>query len=85
VHLVGFIARIYHDARGTMHGPLNAKFVNAKQAKQTYQHKNTGENSLNTSPSKNLLRERCRSPHNMRTQAQGKGGGKSPTHSQPRK
>jgi len=26
-----------------MHGPLNVKFVIAKQAKQTYQYKNTKE------------------------------------------
>jgi len=26
-----------------MHGPLNIKFINAKQAKQTYQYKNTKE------------------------------------------
>ena len=24
-----------------MHGPLNAKFANAKQAKETYQYRNT--------------------------------------------
>jgi len=33
VHLVGFIIRIYHDARSseyvTMHGPLNVKFLNS--------------------------------------------------------
>jgi len=26
-----------------MHGPLNVKFVNVKQAKETYQYKNTKE------------------------------------------
>ena len=31
-----------------MHGPLNVKFINAKQAKQTYQYKNTKEKLCKT-------------------------------------
>ena len=29
-----------------MHGPPNVKFVNAKQAKETYQYKNTKEKTV---------------------------------------
>ena len=31
-----------------MHGPLNVKFVNAQQEKQTYQYKNTEEKLYKT-------------------------------------
>jgi len=32
-----------------MHGPLNVKFVNAKQAKETYQYRNTVQTLYKTS------------------------------------
>jgi predicted RNA-binding protein YlqC (UPF0109 family) len=35
VHLVGFIIKKFV----TIHGHMNVKFVNAKQAKETYQNK----------------------------------------------
>jgi hypothetical protein len=37
VHLVGFIVKKFV----TMHGHMNVKFVNAKQAMETYQYRKT--------------------------------------------
>jgi len=44
VHSVGFIIKKF-DA---MHGHTNVKFVNAKQAKETYQYRNTKEKLYKT-------------------------------------
>jgi len=44
VNLVGFIIKKI----GMMHGHMNIKFVNAKQAKETYQYRNTREKLYKT-------------------------------------
>jgi hypothetical protein len=44
VHLVGFIVK----KSVTMHGHVNVKFVNAKQAKEIYQYRNTKEKLYKT-------------------------------------
>jgi hypothetical protein len=44
VHLVGFIIKKFV----TMHGHMNVKFVNAKQAKVTYQYRNIREKLYKT-------------------------------------
>ena len=44
MHLVGFITKKIV----TMHGHTNIKFVNATQAKETYQYRNTKEKLYET-------------------------------------
>jgi len=44
MHLLGFIIEKF----ATMHGHTNVKFVNAKQAKATYQYRNTKEKLYKT-------------------------------------
>ena len=46
--LVSFIQVFYDRFQASVHGNMNVKFVNAKQAKEIYQHRNTREKMYKT-------------------------------------
>ena len=71
VHLVVFIKKKF----GTMHGHTNVKFVNAKQAKEAHQYRNTKEKLYKTNAEisyNKICREKQLTPNYMSVKINGK-------------